>query len=132
MFFTSIKASRSASEETFNLKYDLRDLLRRSFPDNRDLRHFVMGTVQGERQGSKIIISRPYRNDNAIRIWGWIPEEVTRFGASREEVMKQLYSYLNTQCTMNHWREYNSTRDSVRQQYTEPKVFLESLLKGEK
>ncbi len=129
IFFTSIKASRSSAEETFNLKYDLRDLLRRSFPNNRHLRHFVMGTVQDERQSAKIAMSRPYGN-NTIRVWGWIPEEVTKFGASREQVMKQIHTLLSTNYIINYWREFNSTRDT-EQQYADPKEFLKSLLEIE-
>lgn len=122
-FFTSISADRFPGNEPFNLKYDLRRL----FAANADLRHFVMGTVQQERQGAKVMMSRLYNQDRNIRIWGWIPEEITKFGVSRDQVVKQIHSHLKTHYTLDYWREFNSQRDT-EQQYTDPQEFLKSLL----
>ncbi len=104
IFFTGISESRFPSNESFNLKYDVRRL----FAANTDLRHFVMGTVQKERQGAKIMLSRPYENKatgkSTIRIWGWIPEEVTKFNTSRDQIIKQIHDHLRARYNVDHWR----------------------------
>ena len=127
MFFTSINADRFPNNESFNLKYDIRRL----FAANSDLRHFVMGTVQKERQGAKVMMSRPYENktsgNSTIRIWGWIPEEVTKFDTSRDKVIKQIYDHFRTNYSIDYWREFDTGRDTERQ-YTNPQEFLKSLL----
>jgi CRISPR-associated protein Cmr1 len=127
MFFTSISADRFPTNESFNLKYDIRRL----FAANSDLRHFVMGTVQKERQGAKVMMSRPYENKiigkSTLRIWGWIPEEVTKFGTPRDQVIKQIHDHLRAHYTVDYWREFDSGRDT-EQQYTNPQKFLKSLL----
>jgi CRISPR-associated protein Cmr1 len=127
IFFASIQAKNSPLEETFNLKYDLRRL----FARNDNLRHFVMGEApqEGDRQGAKIMMSRPY--NGTIRLWGWIPEEVSQFHTSRAQVIKQIHSHLSTKYSINYWREFNSIRDTVQQGYANPQEFLNSLLKGE-
>src|SRR5579883_1076398 len=114
MFFASISAgnlatSRNPVQETFNLKYDLRCL----FATDPNLRHFVMGTVKGERRGAKIMMSRPY-SGNTIRLWGWIPEEVSRFGAARVQVLDRIYKHLSTHYALTYWREFDSPRDTNR------------------
>jgi CRISPR-associated protein Cmr1 len=135
LFLTSISPDRFPQNktfpknETFNLKYDLRRL----FAANDNLRHFIMGEApqQGERQGAKIMMSRPYQSrtsgQSTIRIWGWIPEGVMKFGVSREEVIKQIHDHLNSHYTVGYWREFNSERDTERQ-YADPQEFLRSLL----
>ena len=125
IFFASIRTKNNSLEETFNLKYDLRRL----FSTNKDLRHFVMGTVEDERQGAKIMMSRPY--NGTIRLWGWIPEEVSQIHTSRAQVIKQIHSHLSTKYSINYWREFNSIHDTVQQGYASPQEFLNSLLKGE-
>lgn len=126
-FFTSISADRLPGNESFNIKYDIRRL----FAADANLRHYVMGTVQRERQGAKIMMSRPYENKkigkSTIRIWGWIPEEVTKFDSSRDKVIKQIYDNFRTHYSVDYWREYDSGRDTERQ-YTNPQEFLKSLL----
>lgn len=141
MFFACIQAPTMAVEETFNLKYDLRDLLRRSFPMNPRLRHFVMGTTRGsqdDHKGAKIMMSRPYSDGTRtmMRVWGWLPEEVGRLGVPREQVIDRIYSYIKTGYTLHYWREWNSTkRDTILQKsgkpYGSPAEFLRSLLQGE-
>ncbi len=127
MFFGGISAEkRFPPNETFNLKYDLRRL----FHNDRDLRHYVMGTVKNERQGTKIMITNPYNDNTSLRVWGWIPEEVNKFGTSCEHVIDPIHSHLRTHYTVNYWREFNSVRDTTRIQYTNPQEFLESFMKG--
>ncbi len=126
IFFASISEDRLPRNETFNLKYDLRRL----FAANADLRHFVMGTVQREREGAKIMMSRPYNKDSTIRVWGWIPDEISKFRTTREQIIKQIHTHLKTHYTLNYWREFNSQRDT-QQQYTDPEEFLKSLLEGQ-
>ncbi len=119
-------------QDTFNLKYDLRQL----FTKNRDIRHFVMGKVytSGERKGdriaTKVKISRPYNDRREIRIWGWIPEkvDVNSMEWNREEIMMSIYDHLSKNYTIQIWREMNSQRDTVIQNLSEPKAFLRSLL----
>ncbi len=126
MFFAGMSAESFPLSEAFNLKYDLRRL----FQSNQNLRHFVMGTVKNERQGTKIMITNPYNNNTALRVWGWIPKEVSKFGTSREQVIAQIYAHLRTHSTINYWREFNSVRDTTQRQYTNPQEFVESFKKG--
>lgn len=126
MFFASMSAERFAPNETFNLKYDLRRL----FKNNPDLRHFVMGTVKNERQAAKIMITHPYNGNTSLRIWGWIPEETSKFGMSREQVIELIYSHLRTKYSISNWREFNSLRDTTKQQCTNRQEFLESFMRG--
>lgn len=115
-------------QDTFNLKYDVRQLF--SGHQNRDLRHFLMGTVKGERIASKVKMSRPYDSSMRMRVWGWIPEEarVYRNGWSRERVVEKIHDHLNTSCTLHVWREMNSTRDTIMPNNGDAKAFLRSLL----
>jgi hypothetical protein len=87
-----------------------------------------MGTVEDERQGAKIMMSRPY--NGTIRLWGWIPEEVSQFHTSRAQVIKQIHSHLSTKYSINYWREFDSPRDKYR--YSDSFEFFESLIRGEK
>lgn len=129
MFFCGMNSEKRFSpNEAFNLKYDLRRL----FHSDQNLRHYIMGTVKNERQGAKIRITNPYDNDTSLRVWGWIPEEVSKFETSRERVIELIHSHLRTHYTVNCWREFNSVRDTTRIQYTNPQEFLESFMKGSK
>lgn len=128
MFFTSVSAETFPRNETFNLKYDLRRL----FHNNRALRHYMMGTINDERQGAKIMMSYPYEHNTTMRVWGWIPKEVTKFGSTREQVAGHIHSHLTKNYTIKYWCEFNSPRDTVCQQYTTPQKFLESLLEVER
>lgn len=133
-FFARIHTQTDSIQGTFDLKYNLRKTFRYDDEsrNERDLRHFVMGYVQGSNHtGAKVMISYPDAN-NAIRVWGWIPEEVSKFGTSREQVIKLIHSHLTTHYKISYWREFNSTRDTTRIQYTNPQEFLDSLLKGVK
>ncbi len=91
MFFAEVKASSNAIKETFNLKYDLRNLFRN---DNK-LRYFLMGTVAGNRIAAKIKMSHPYGNDNIIRVWGWIPDKLeSDEKISHEDVIEKIDDFL--------------------------------------
>jgi CRISPR-associated protein Cmr1 len=126
IFFAHLSSTNLPSNETFNLKYDIRRL----FAANANLRHFIMGTVQGERLGAKIMMSYPFVKDTTIRIWGWIPEEVTNFKTTREQVIKQVYSHLVAKYHIDYWREFDSDRDTTGRKYTDPQEFLNNLLEG--
>lgn len=149
-------------QDTFNLKYDLRNcfrakevirteenksqvkseskglILKKDKKDgnisdgdgNKDLRHFIMGTVDGDRIAAKVKISRPYENDKLMRVWGWIPEEadVYKNGWNREKVVDAIYQHLTANYTLHDWREMNSMRDTKTPNISDAKVFLRSLL----
>jgi CRISPR-associated protein Cmr1 len=147
------KSSNSVfkEEDTFNLKYDLRKLFRadqdtnesknedgRSRPKkkgdgdkDKELRHFIMGTVEDERMAAKIKISRAYEDDKLMRVWGWVPveAEVYKNGWSRGTVVDKIYSHLTDKYTVHSWREMNSTRDCKTPNVSDGKVFLHNLLK---
>jgi CRISPR-associated protein Cmr1 len=136
-------------QDTFNLKYDLRQLFRADTEVNKgqdgdgkprpkkkdgdkDLRHFIMGTVEDDRMAAKIKISRPYENDNLMRVWGWIPPEeadVYKNGWNREKVIDAIYQHLAAKYTLHDWREMNSGRDTEAKNISDAKIFLHSLLK---
>ncbi|MBD2578559.1 type III-B CRISPR module RAMP protein Cmr1 [Oscillatoria sp. FACHB-1406] len=151
-----------SEQDTFNLKYDLRNCFRaeeeirteenriqvkteskslilnkdkkdRSISEvdgNKDLRHFIMGAVNGDRIAAKVKISRPYKNDKLMRIWGWVPEEadVYKNGWNREKVIDAIYQHLKENYTLHGWREMNSERDTVTANHTDVRGFLRSLL----
>jgi len=110
---------------TFNLKYDLRRL----FAGDEKVRHFIMGTVKDGRIAAKIKVSRPY-SDGLIRVWGWTPERATAYAGnwSRSTVVDQIYQHLNTNYTLEVWREMDSTRDNVAPSGKDAQRFLGSLL----
>ncbi|MBP6472230.1 MAG: type III-B CRISPR module RAMP protein Cmr1 [Chloroflexi bacterium] len=127
MFFARIKVENGIDQETFNLKYDLRRL----FAHDKNVRHFVMGTVQGDRMGSKIFMSRPYA-DNLIRVWGWIPEQASAWNSTwnRQKALTALNAHLKSKYTLKTWREFDSPRDTS-QQHTDVQAFLNSLWEGQ-
>lgn len=112
-------------QDIFNLKYDLRRL----FAHDRQLRHFVMGTVRGKRIAAKVKTSRPY-GGGWIRVWGWIPEDAEVYDNSwdRNRVVDTIYQHLDKNYAIEIWREMNSSRDHVRPNESNPHNFLGSLL----
>lgn len=128
IFLARIQIPNATDENTFNLKYDLRRLFDTK-PSDKDLRHFIMGTVQGNRMASKIKISRPYGNSQ-LRVWGWIPEQATQYrnSWSRDTVAQAIHDHLRTNHTLQVWREFNSSRDSVAPNSGDAAVFLRGLL----
>jgi CRISPR-associated protein Cmr1 len=129
IFLAQIKlkeASPSFTEQTtFNLKYDLRRL----FASDQRLRHFIMGTVSGERIAAKVKVSRPY-GDSVMRVWGWIPEQAGVYTNSwqRNTVVDAIYQHLQTNYSLQVWREMNSPRDTATPSTSDARVFLHSLL----
>jgi len=122
----SPKNGESFSEQdTFNLKYDLRRL----FANDKKLRHFIMGTVKGERMAAKVKISRPY-GDGLVRVWGWIPEEADVYQGSwnRNRVVSEIYKHLSTNYSLQVWRGMNSPRDTVTPDNGDAPAFLRNLL----
>ncbi len=119
---------RFSEQDTFNLKYDLRRL----FASDKALRHFIMGTVKGERMAAKVMMSRPYvhAGNNTIRVWGWIPEktDVYRNGWDREKVVNEIHGHLDRKYKLEVWREMNSVRDTKLPNSNDASGFLQSLL----
>jgi CRISPR-associated protein Cmr1 len=143
-------------KDTFNLKYDLRQLFRTKEDTTRqqsqgnkpipkkekeisgdkrrqeeELRHFIMGTVEDDRQAAKIKISRSYNDNKLMRVWGWVPTkaEVYKNGWDREKVVDAIYQHLTANYTLHDWHEMNLTRDLVKSSENDPQSFLRSLLK---
>jgi CRISPR-associated protein Cmr1 len=124
LFFARVQKQHASEQDTFNLKYDLRRL----FATDKNLRHFVMGTVQNERIAAKVHMSRPY-NDGCIRVWGWLPENAREFQGvwNREAVLNAVKSHLSTQYSLQVWREFSSQRDTV-DRFSNIHLYLNSLL----
>lgn len=142
-------------KDTFNLKYDLRRLFRTEEDTTQQqgqgnkpiskkekeisgdqrkqeekLRHFIMGTVEDDRQVAKIKISRSYKDNKLMRVWGWVPTkaEVYKNSWNREKIVDAIYQHLKAHYTLSAWREMNSERDTVTANQTDVQVFLRSLL----
>ncbi|EKQ67314.1 CRISPR-associated protein, Cmr1 family [Leptolyngbyaceae cyanobacterium JSC-12] len=138
IFLAKIQPKAFTETDTFNLKYDLRQLFRPQAgkPDNlKSLRHFIMGTVKNDRRAAKIKISRPYDEHGTavMRVWGWIPETETGIypnGWDREKVVEAIYHHLTATYTLHEWREMNSARDTVKTNESSAQSFLCSLLKA--
>lgn len=140
MFFARIQKEDATDQDTFNLKYDLRRL----FANDKNVRHFVMGTVKGNRMAAKIHMSRPYA-DGIIRVWGWVPKKagVWNNAWNRDSVLDQIKRHLEDKdkdkdkdkgkdkYTLVTWREFSSSRDTLKK-YNDPQAFLHSLWEGTK
>lgn len=127
IFLARIQLQNATDQSTFNLKYDLRQLF--AGQQNTELRHFIMGTVQGGRMAAKVKMSRPY-GDGLMRVWGWIPEQADVYNDTwdREKVVDAINKHLSTNYTLQIWREMNSPRDSVTPNNVDVKAFSQSLL----
>ncbi|MEX0268238.1 type III-B CRISPR module RAMP protein Cmr1 [Leptolyngbyaceae cyanobacterium UHCC 1019] len=165
IFLAQIQPKESNSsfkeQDTFNLKYDLRQLFRTEESkttqtriqnqggrkdlilkkdrkdnnvtesnDNKDLRHFIMGTVEDDRMAAKIKISRAYDNDKLMRVWGWVPEAAAVYNNDwdRGRIVDKIYQHLIANYTLHDWREMNSERDTVTANQADVQAFLRSLL----
>ncbi|WP_008310129.1 type III-B CRISPR module RAMP protein Cmr1 [Leptolyngbya sp. PCC 6406] len=142
-------------EDTFNLKYDLRQLFRtqqitpqqqnqsnkpitkkdkdsgnNKEKEEQELRHFIMGIEKDNCQAAKIKVSRSYNDDKLMRIWGWVPTkaEVYKNGWSREKIVDAICQHLKAHYTLHGWREMNLERDTVTANQTDVQAFLRSLL----
>jgi CRISPR-associated protein Cmr1 len=93
MFFARINVHSSSELATFDLKYDLRNMLREKFEGDNLLRHTIMGYVKRDlRGGAKIMMSYPDEN-GTIRMWGWIPR-LPPSHPSRNEISDRIYYFL--------------------------------------
>ena len=127
IFFARVKVTSASEADTFDLKYDIRDMFRQAFKDV-DLRHAIMGSVyRGERQGAKILTSYPYDN-GTIRIWGWIPK-LPGNHPSRSEILDEIYSLLEEiyKDSFSYWLDFHPNKQGDIMKYLE-----EHILKGEK
>jgi len=129
LFLARIQLQHATDQDTFNLKYDLRQLF--AGKKNVDLRHFIMGTVKGGRMAAKVKVSRPY--DGLMRVWGWIPQKANVYQGSwdREAVVNAMHNHLQIHYNLQVWREINSPRDTVAPSNSDVQVFLQSLLEIE-
>lgn len=127
IFLARIRLENATVQDTFNLKYDIRQLF--SGQQNKSLRHFVMGTTKDQRIAAKVKISRPY-NNALIRVWGWIPEEARVYEGrwNRDSVVDAIYNHLRTKYSLEVWREMNSSRDTETPNNGDSQGFLRSLL----
>jgi CRISPR-associated protein Cmr1 len=102
-----------------------------------------------ERVAAKLNISCAYKVKNnrwELRIWGWIPKSNLPPGFDREGFLKNVKQALNGKSsatipwtdllgdqTKDHklkvWREFDSSRDTVKQNETSIDDYLQSLLK---
>lgn len=132
VFFARItpKDGSFSEQDTFNLKYYLRQLF--AGQQNRDLRHFIMGTVKGGRIAAKVKMSRPYNSEKEMRVWGWIPEkaDISRRSWNRDQVVSRIYNHLTQNYTLQVWREMKSPRrDTVTPNNGDAEAFLWDLLR---
>lgn len=132
IFLAKIHSKDSNFDErsTFDLKYDLRQLFR----SDKNIRHFIMGTVKGDVIAAKVKISRPYKDENGnivIRVWGYIPQQADIYNTiwNRETVVEKIHEHLKNNHNLTLWREINSGRDFETGKMIDEKAFLQSLLK---
>ena len=132
LFFAEIELAQEDNPITplLNLKYDLRAAFRAkpsrlNRDEQKQLRHFVCGTVKDERMASKIAISQLI--NGKLRVWGWIPHSLPVQGTSREEVVALIYTTIQSFGQVTKWRELASVRDTSG--LIEPLEFLKSLLR---
>ncbi len=118
MFFARVNVSLASETATFDLKYDLRNMLREAFKDDR-LRHTIMGYVRGgNRIGAKIMMSYPYDN-GIVRIWGWIPR-LTQSTPSYDEIVDEIYYFLqDTYGSVPFWLYFDAEKDDSVLEYLE-------------
>ena len=126
-FFCQLEVDNATAQKTFNIKYDLRRL----FKNDKNLRHFIMGTVKGKRMGAKVRVSRPY--GGTIRVWGWIPEKANVYNSAwnREKIMNAIHAHLHTNYHMKTWREMSSRRDTITVNNNDVRDFILSLLSSQ-
>ncbi|MCD6363578.1 MAG: type III-B CRISPR module RAMP protein Cmr1 [Synergistetes bacterium] len=117
---------------------------------SREIENRLFGTTKTERKASKINISCAYpvnRNLWEFRIWGWIPHNAFPAGFNRDSFLNNLkralsgngfitvpWNRLLGSQTRNHklkvWREFNSSRDTVRSNESDIGNYIQSLLGG--
>jgi len=123
---------------------------------NREIENWLFGTIRNTKTASKINISCAYKvNDNLweFRIWGWIPKDELPEGFDRDRFLDNLkevnlkgvldrsesltvpWNELLGNQTNNHklkvWREFKSSRDTVKPHESDISNYIQSLLGGE-
>ena len=109
LFISELETNDRGITAVLNAKYDLRKIFRETLSD-RDLRHFVCGTISGERHASKISLSQPV--DGKMRVWGWNPHEIPVRGFTRDQIVSEIHKTLSSYGKIVSWREFNSPRRS--------------------
>ena len=135
------------------LRYGNGTILWKSSNQNRDrkIENWLFGTVRNGKTSSKINISCAYKVKNSLwefRIWGWIPKDGLPEGFDKDNFLNGLkqalggsgsvtipWNGLLGNQTKDHrlkvWREYNSSRDTVKRNESDVENYIQSLLKGE-
>jgi len=118
---------------------------------NRRIENWLFGTIKYDKTASKINISCAYPvNDNLweFRIWGWIPKGGLSAGFDRDGFLDNLKQALDGSGsvtvswdellgdqTESHklkvWREFDSSRDTVKPNESDISNYIQSLLEGE-
>lgn len=124
MFFTEVETGEAGMTATLNAKYDVREIFRTTF-DNTNLRHFICGTVRGERQASKIFFSQGVQGK--MRVWGWVPQALPVEDLDRDEVVGAIHKTLSGIGKLSYWREFDSPRNSICPSKTDRLSFVRSL-----
>ncbi|MDI7277050.1 MAG: type III-B CRISPR module RAMP protein Cmr1 [Anaerolineae bacterium] len=127
MFFARIETREQPLAAVLKLRRDLRASFRSGFGGNRELRHFICGTVAGGRQASKVWCSQAV--NGVMSVWGWVPDEVPH--AARGAVVEHIAATLEASGNVRSWREYNSPRDTVLPSSPDREAFVASLLEKE-
>ncbi len=126
MFFAQVQTKDEGITATLNLRYDIRAKFRDAFSNNQALRHWVCGTVSGDREASKIFFSQNV--NGAMRVWGWLPEPPKQFsGITRAQMLTEVHGTIQNFGKIISWREFDSDRDTVRK-IANAQDFLRSLL----
>ena len=138
MFFAKIKTKNGhAFSETdpFILKYNLRQLFAQHRSDQskneeKNIRHFIMGSIGKDTTAAKIKMSRTYEENKTIRLWGWIPENAKEYCPpwNRELIINKIYNYLqeNYDLQSGDWKEFQ--HPTVHSQPKDMDHFLSELL----
>jgi len=116
---------------------------------NRRIENWLFGTIKYDKIASKLNVSCAYLvSDNLweFRIWGWIPKDRSPVGFDRDGFLDKLNQALNDSGsvkipwdkllgnqTRNHklkiWREFDSSRDTIRPNESDINNYLQSLLR---
>ncbi|OGF68320.1 MAG: type III-B CRISPR module RAMP protein Cmr1 [Candidatus Fischerbacteria bacterium RBG_13_37_8] len=117
---------------------------------DRRIENWLFGSIKNGKSASKINISCAYRINNSIwefRVWGWIPENSPFNPFSRKDFLDNLMTSLDGSGqvkipwnslfgskTKKHkleiWREFDSSRDTVKPKEKNIENYLQSLIRG--
>jgi len=119
---------------------------------DRRIENWLFGTIRNGKSASKISISCAYPIANNLwefRVWGWIPEDNLPNGFNRDDFLNKLkaslvdgngsvkipWDDLLGDQTQKHqlrvWREFNSSRDTVKPNESIIDNYLQSLINVE-